>query len=83
MPSRHKQKPQPQPPSLKTPTDSCTRDQAVGIIQAFISGSKDIIELSAIALKMKFNSEGLRMISRILNFPTDAHTLAAQVRREL
>mmetsp|Transcript_16698 Transcript_16698/g.26776 ORF Transcript_16698/g.26776 Transcript_16698/m.26776 type:complete len:651 (-) Transcript_16698:71-2023(-) len=53
-----------------------TKGGAVGIIQAFISGSKDIIELSAILLKMKFNSEGLRMVCRILNYPTDAHSLA-------
>jgi hypothetical protein len=51
----------------------------VGILQAFISGSKDIVELSAILLKIKFNSEGLRSVSRILNFPTDAHTLSEQV----
>jgi len=40
-----------------------TNGEAVGIIQAFISGSRDIVEMSSIALKMKFNSEGLRMLS--------------------
>ena len=40
----------------------CVHTNVYILIQAFISGSKDIIELSAILLKMKFNSEGLRMV---------------------
>lgn len=48
-------------------------------MQAFISGSKDIVDISSIILKMKFHSEGLRMVSRILNYPTDAHVLAAEL----
>ena len=41
-----------------------------------LAGSKDIADLSSIIIKMKFNSEGLRSVSRILNYPTDAHVLS-------
>ena len=41
-------------------------------------GTDDISKFSEIALKMKFCTEGLRMVGRVLNYPTDAHTLAAQ-----
>ena len=61
---------------LMVNSGSMTQAQAVGIISAFIAGSADVIELSAIALKMKFCTEGLRMVTRIMNYPTDAHSLA-------
>jgi len=60
-----------------------TKGTAVGVIQAFVTSSKDILEISAILLKMKFNSEGLRMIARILNFPTDAHQFAEEAESKL
>ena len=56
-----------------------TKGAAVGILHAFISGSKDITDLSSIFLKMKFNSEGLRSVCRILNLPTDTRILADRV----
>ena len=52
--------------------------EEVGIISAFVSASKDIVDISAIALKMKFNSEGLRVLSKILNLPIDAHVLVQE-----
>ena len=55
-----------------------TPGQAAGIITSYITASTDIAFVSEVLLKMKFNCEGLRMISRILNFPTEAHTLSAQ-----
>ena len=59
-----------------------TKGQAIGILQAFISGSKDITDISGILIKMKFNSEGVRSVSRILNYPTDAHLLSARVQEK-
>lgn len=46
------------------------------VINAFKTGSSDVMSLAAIAIRLKFCSEGLRTVARILNFPTDAHTLA-------
>ena len=59
-------------------TGNLSSARAVGVIQAFITSSGDIIDISSIMLKMKFQSEGLRMICRILNFPTDAHQMAEE-----
>jgi ABC-type multidrug transport system fused ATPase/permease subunit len=44
-----------------------------------IAGTADITSLSQIALRMKFCTEGLRMVGRILNYPTDAHKIAHQM----
>ena len=57
--------------ALMVNSGTLTKGEAVGIIQAFISGSKDIVELSAIAIRMKFNSEGLRMV---MHARTHTHT---------
>ena len=53
-----------------------TKGQAAGLIQAFLTGSGDVVFLSEVMLKLKFCTEGLRMVGRILNFPTDAHRSA-------
>ena len=41
-------------------------------------GSADISTLSELVMRMKFSTEGLRMVGRILNLPTEAHAQAAQ-----
>jgi len=39
---------------------------------------RQVVDISAMLIKMQFQSEGLRMIARILNFPTDCHQLACE-----
>jgi hypothetical protein len=56
--------------------DPATPGSALMVITAFIHGSNQLIELSSIVLKMRFHSEGLRSVAKVLNFPTDAHKLA-------
>jgi len=56
---------------------NATPGNAVFVIGSFLSGSKDLIELANALLKMKFNSEGVRNVARVLNIPTDAHSSAA------
>ena len=56
--------------------DNATPGNAVFVIGSFLSGSKDLIELANAMLKMKFNSEGIRNVARVLNIPTDAHSSA-------
>jgi hypothetical protein len=48
----------------------------LGVINSFRTGSADLMRLGQIAIDLKFCSEGLRTVARILNYPTDAHTLA-------
>ena len=45
----------------------------LGIINAFRTGSSDILTLSSIFLKLKFCSEGLRTVSRIVRAPSYEH----------
>jgi len=41
-----------------------------------LSGSNDVVFLSTQILRLNFCTEALRMIGRILNYPTDAHSQA-------
>ena len=59
-----------------------TSGTALVVISAFIAGSKDLLDLSAISLQMRFLAEGLREVSKILNYPTDAHTMAHKNKRQ-
>ena len=54
-----------------------SKGQAAGLIQAYLTGSADVVFLSDVMLNLKFCTEGLRMVSRILNLPTDAHHLSS------
>ena len=64
-------------------SNTLTKGMAVGIINAFTTSSSDIIDISNMFIKMKFQSEGLRMVARILNFPTDSHQLAEEASTSL
>ena len=51
-------------------TGTMSKGAAVGLISAFLSGGDDISKFSEIALKMKFCTEGLRMVyCRVHAFP--------------
>ena len=51
---------------------------AMSIIISFLSGTKDLLEISRITLQMKFHLEGIRSMARVLNFPTDAQRLESE-----
>lgn len=57
-------------------TGMSTPGAVVGLISAFQSSSDNVLDVSKLVLFMKFCCERLRNVTRILNFPTDAHTLA-------
>ena len=59
-----------------------TSGTALVVISAFIAGSKDLLDLSAISLQMRFLAEGMREVSKILNYPTHAHLMALKNKRQ-
>ena len=64
-------------------TTYLSKGTAVGIITAFNTSSSDIIDMSNMYIKMKFQSAGLRMLSKFLNFPTDSHQLVVDAPNRL
>jgi len=59
--------------------ETATPGTATIVIGLLFAATKDLTDLSVLALQMEFVTDGLRMVTRILNYPTDAHHMADEI----